>query len=69
MIHSVAFPRTFTMDMIIDFLYKHNLKPIKKIDLYQPNWYRVRIVDPKKFKSFYTKVLPNGIHLILGNPK
>jgi hypothetical protein len=52
--------------MIVDFLYKHNLKPIKGIDLYQPNYYRVRIIDPKEFKSFSTKVLPNGIHLILG---
>ena len=66
MIHSVAFPRTFTINMIVDFLYKHNLKPIKGIDLYQPNYYRVRIIDPKEFKSFSTKVLPNGIHLILG---
>jgi hypothetical protein len=69
MIHSIAFPRSFTMNEIVDFLYRHKLKPIKHIDLYQPNFYRVRLHHPKLFKSFYTKILPNGIHLILGNLK
>jgi hypothetical protein len=67
MIHSVAFPRDkYNVDSMTDFLIEHNLKPIKPIDLYQKNWYRVRIVDPKRFKTFSTKVLNNGIHLIIG---
>ena len=69
MIHSVAFPKSYTVKQMVDFLYKHNLNPIKGIDdYYQPNYHRVRIIDPSKFKSFSTKILNNGIHLIIGYP-
>jgi len=64
-IHTVAFPDTFKQNEIIDFLHKHQLKPMKQMD-HKVNYYRVRIKHPKLFKSFITKVLPNNIHLILG---
>ena len=65
-IHSVAFPKNFTTSQIVNFLYKHDLKPIKGIDHYQPNYKRVRILPPELFKRFSTKVLDNGVHLIIG---
>lgn len=65
-LHSVAFPKNYKLKDIILFLDHHNLKPIKPIDLYQPNYNRVRIRDPKLFKRFTTKILNNGIHLIIG---
>jgi hypothetical protein len=65
-LQAVNFPKTYKLEEMIDFLIKHNLKPLKKIDVRQLNYYRVRITNPKKYRSFSTKVLPDGIHLIIG---
>ena len=65
-LQAVNFPKTYKLNEMIDFLIKHNLKPLKKIDVRQLNYYRVRITNPKKYRNFSTKVLPDGIHLIIG---
>ncbi len=65
-LQAVNFPKTYKLNDIIDFMIKHNLKPLKKIDTRQLNYYRVRITNPKKYKRFSTKVLNDGIHLIIG---
>ena len=52
---------------IIDWLYKHQYKPLKAVDKIQrPNFYRVRLTPPKKYKQYTTKILNDGIELILG---
>ena len=66
-LHSVLFPLDFTLNDIIDFLQKHNMKPIKPIREGERGKYkRVRIRDPKLFKSFITKKLNNGVSLVIG---
>jgi hypothetical protein len=65
-IHSIAFPKYYKLNDIITFLQHHNFKPIKPIDVYQPHYNRVRLVDPRKFKRFTTKILKDGVHLIIG---
>jgi DNA repair exonuclease SbcCD ATPase subunit len=65
-LHSIAFPKNYKLDDMISFLEHNHIKPIKPIDVYQPNYNRVRIRDPKLFDHFTTKILNNGIHLIIG---
>jgi hypothetical protein len=47
------------------WLIKHRYFPIKSPDITK-NRLRFRLVNPNKFKRFITKVLPNGIELIIG---
>jgi len=68
-IQSVVFPASFRRHQILTFLHEHKLMPLKGIDIHQPNWKRVRIRSPEIYKSFITKVLPNGVHLIIGYRK
>lgn len=65
-LHSIAFPKNYKLNDMISFLNNNNIKPIKPIDVYQPNYNRVRVRDPKLFDHFTTKILPDGIHLIIG---
>lgn len=66
-LQAVNFPKSYKIKDIIDYLLKHNLKPLKKMDTRQLNYYRVRITNPKLYKRFVTKILPDSnIHLILG---
>lgn len=46
----------------------HKLKPIKAMHAVG-NEMRYRLEDPKKYREFKTKVLPSGVHLVLGHPK
>lgn len=46
---------------------KHKHKPIKRVDkTYSKNFLRYRLQDPKKFKNFSSKKLPNGVQLVFG---
>ena len=65
-IQAVIFPKDYTLNNIIDFLYKHNLKPKKSIDTKQKNWLRVRITSPKLYSKYSTKILNNNVRLIIG---
>lgn len=66
-LHTVLFPLNFTLNEIIDFLQRNNLKPIKPMRQGEQGKYkRVRIRDPKLFKSFITKKLNNGVSLVIG---
>jgi hypothetical protein len=65
-IQAVIFPKNYTLNNIIDFLYKHNLKPKKSIDTKQKNWLRVRITSPKLYSKYSTKILNNNVRLIIG---
>jgi hypothetical protein len=67
-IQALAFPKTlFNEKKIINWLYKYQYKPLKKVDKTQrPNFYRVRLTDPKKYKRYTTKILDDGVELILG---
>ena len=49
------------------WLKMHDLKPIKRVHNVE-NFLRYRLADPKKFRRFITKKLPNGIELIIGYP-
>jgi len=64
-IQAIAFPITFKKSQIIDFLYKHQYEPIKPMRI-EGNYYRVRLEQPEQFKRYTTKILPDGIHLIIG---
>jgi len=67
-IQALAFPKKdYNEKSIIDWLYKHQYKPLKAVDKIQrPNFYRVRLTPPKKYKRYTTKILNDGIELILG---
>jgi hypothetical protein len=65
-IQAVMFPiETFKLPDIINFLHKHNMKPIKEMRR-EGHFDRVRLEDPKHFKNFSTKILSNNIHFIIG---
>lgn len=62
-IQSVVFPKSrFTQKQALKWLYEHGYK-YNKIDITH-NMYRFRQHDPSGL-SYYTKVLPNGVHLIV----
>ena len=65
-IHSVVFNDKFwTSANARSWLKQHNLIPIKRVH-HTENTLRYRIRDPRLFKRFSTKVLPNHINIVLG---
>lgn len=59
-----ASKKDFNEESLLKWIRSHGLKPIKKAHIIGDNIrYRIRRPDP--YKKFYTKVLPNGIHLVL----
>lgn len=65
-LHTVLFKKNiWTIPKAQQWLSEHNIKPIKA-PRETKNFYRIRIKDPKLFKSFSTKVLDNGIELVFG---
>lgn len=65
-IHSVVFDKNFwTAEQARKWLSQKNLTPIKRVHK-TINTIRYRIVDPKEFKNFITKKLPNHINLVIG---
>lgn len=51
------------------WLKKHNYKIKKKDPHYEGDQIRYNQMPKTKFKSFITKILPNKVHLILGDRK
>jgi hypothetical protein len=63
--HSVNFPKIgFTLKQSHKWLLKHNFKIPKKVDE-TINFYRYRQRLPDKRYTYTTKVLPNGVELVL----
>ena len=63
---SIAFEKKlWTPKKARSWLKKHNLKPIKRNDRAR-NFIIFRLQNPEKFSGFRVKILPGGIHLILG---
>lgn len=64
-IQAVLFPREdFTPQQARYWLQKHNLVPIKMVHP-TPNYLRYRIETPRVTKKYYSKILPNGIILVI----
>ena len=67
-IHNVYFmKKDFSQSQAEAWIKAHGYK-LKKKDLKQhtPTEWRYNQMPKQKFKSFITKILPNGVHLILG---
>ncbi|CCV02393.1 hypothetical protein IIV31_021R [Armadillidium vulgare iridescent virus] len=62
-VQSISFPRTWKRSYIDFWLSNHNYHPLKEERT--PNFTRFRIREPILNGIFATKVLPNGVHLIL----
>lgn len=58
-------PKQFSTEKARLWLKNNNIKPIKVVDR-STTQLRYRIVDPKKFKRFRTKIVKSGIMLIIG---
>jgi hypothetical protein len=73
-IQALAFPKKYyNKQKIVDWLYSHNMEPLKAVDkTTRPNFYRVRITEPRdeigreKYKHYITKILNDGVELIVG---
>lgn len=73
-IQALAFPKSsFNESKIVNWLYRHNMIPLKKVDKKQrKNFYRVRITPPRdkngleRYKHYTTKILNDGVELIIG---
>lgn len=67
-IHNVYFMTTdgWTKSKAEKWLRSHDYKVKKKDPHYVGNEIRYNQMPKQKFKSFITKILPNGVHLVLG---
>jgi hypothetical protein len=64
-LHAVNFPKTgFTLKQSHKWLLEHNFKIPKKVDE-TTNFYRYRQKLPDKRYTYTTKILPNGVELVL----
>ncbi len=64
-VQSVRFHKNFfTKKTSKEWLKKYGIKPIKPVHETE-EWYMYRILDPKKFSTFFVKELRPGLHLIL----
>ena len=70
-IHNIYFMTTdgWTKSKAEKWLRKHKYKIKKKDPHYLGNEIRYNQMPKQKFKSFITKVLPNGVHMIFGTRK
>ena len=65
-IQAINFPKKkFTTEKARTWLKKNKHKPIKRVHE-TPNYYRYRLMNPKKFKSYRIKELSSGVKLVLG---
>ncbi len=66
-LQSVYFLTTYgwTPDLAYRWLLKHSINPIKSEHL-KGQSIRFRIVEPSSFKRFRTKVLKDGVRLVIG---
>lgn len=66
-IQAVLFPlASFNMVELNQWLLVHKLEPLKIV--IEGNFYRVRILEPLKSYKYITKILNNGIRLVLVSP-
>jgi hypothetical protein len=68
-IHNIYFmKKDFTEKQAKDWIIAHNYK-LKKKDInkqHSSTEWRYNQIPKTKFKSFITKILPNGVHMIMG---
>ncbi len=65
-VQSVLIPRTYPLDYAINWVISHGYR-VHKVDM-TANFYRFRQKPPKRRlgeANYYTKILPNGIELVL----
>lgn len=62
-VQSVLIPRIIPLNEAIKWVKSHNFK-VKKIDT-TDRFYRFRQYTPKDTDNYITKVLPNGVELII----
>lgn len=56
----------FTKIQALNWAKSHGFKPMKAIDENWPNEYRLRLKNPKRFRTFRSKDITGGVRLILG---
>lgn len=66
-LHAILFDKKHyrSLRSVNAFLKKHNHKPIKKIHE-TDNFYRARLIDPKKFDRFFTISPYEGVRYVIG---
>jgi len=65
-VQAVTFPmEDWTPTRSRAWLAVHSFEPIKPARI-EGHYRRYRLSDPRRYDQFYTKVLPNGVHLIIG---
>lgn len=62
-VQSVLIPKIFPMEDAVKWLKSHNYK-LLKVDI-TDKFYRFRQKQPNKSAKYITKVLPNGIELVI----
>ena len=67
-IHNIYFMKRdgWTKSTAEKWLKQHNFKIKKKDPHYLGDEIRYNQMPKQKFKTFFTKILPNGIHFIFG---
>lgn len=70
-IHSIYFMKTdgWTITSSKKWLKDHDYKIKKNAPHYIGDELRFNQIPKTKFKNFVTKILPNNVHLVLGNRK
>ena len=70
-IHSIYFMRTdwWNVTSSKKWLKDHDFKIKKNAPHYIGDELRFNQIPKTKFKTFITKILPNNVHLVLGNRK
>lgn len=63
LVQSVLVPKLFPMDQAIEWVKSHKFK-VYKIDV-TDRFYRFRQLEPKPDANYITKVLPNGVELVI----
>lgn len=65
-VQAVAFPvEAWTPMRSRAWLFVHGFEPIKGARI-EGHYRRYRLSDPRQYDRFYTKTLPNGVHLVIG---
>lgn len=67
-LHNIYFmKKDFTEKKAREWIKSHNYKlKIKDLKQHHPTEWRFNQMPKQKFKSFITKILPNGVHMIFG---
>ena len=62
-VQSVLVPKLYPVEKAIDWVVSHGFVA-RKVDVAE-NFYRSRQHPPKKTEKYFTKVLPNGVELVI----